>query len=107
MDDYGAFDHGVMDKAHGMAWNVAKLAEAIKDPGWSQSFCSDPHRMLQEAGIDAKLLPAGAVDALSGMGSEELRAISEYSEKLIEAGFYLEVTKAEAGKLDDPRVSFF
>ncbi|MGH2572039.1 MAG: hypothetical protein ACRDGU_00870 [Actinomycetota bacterium] len=107
MEDKGAYDPRALDRTHGMAWNVARLAEVIRDPGWSQSFCSDPYRMVEEAGIDPRFLPSGAVEALSGMGPEELRVISEYSDKLIEAGFYLEATKGEGGKQADPRVSFF
>ena len=107
MADQSEFDPGVLDRAHSMAWHIGTLAEALKDPGNRESFVSDPEALLREHGIDSAFLPPGAVESLVAMGPEELEAISKYSDKLIEAGFYLEATAGGAGAQQDPRISFF
>jgi hypothetical protein len=107
MEQQGGFDPGVLDRTHAMAWHIATLAELLKDSNNRQGFIDDPYGKLEEHGIDQTFLPSGAVEKLQAMGPEELGELSKYTEKLVEAGFYLEATETGAGEQQDPKVCFF
>jgi hypothetical protein len=106
VEDGASFDPQVGDKAHGMAWHVAKLEELIENADMRQSFLEskDPNAHLRKQGIDPGFLPSGAIEALKAMNPDELAQLAAYTQKLVETGFYLEVTK---GGQEDPRILFF
>jgi hypothetical protein len=76
-------DSAMLEKAKGMAPDVAKLAQIIGRP--------DAKRVLKEPGVAVENLPPQALSVLRGMSEEELRVFAKISQELAEAGMSLEV----------------
>jgi hypothetical protein len=75
---------------------LVKLAQVISDPDQRKAFQDDAASAL---GRDYDALPQTVRDGFEGLSLEELELLSRVCDRLVEAGFYIE--------LPSGRVCFF
>jgi hypothetical protein len=66
--------------------HVSKLGERLGDADFRDLFVSDPSQALSDADIDEQAVPKNVVDALRRCQPEELAALANVRNALIDAG---------------------
>jgi hypothetical protein len=74
----------------GAAAALAKLTIIIRDPEKRAAFVDDPEGVMEREGVNAADIPEQALQAIKELREDELRFISGFCDKFIDAGLYIE-----------------